>query len=516
MTLKHGVYISETSSAVQSMIETDSAIPFVVGTASGAGAIGDLPVNEPKLIYSFEEYVQNFGYTGARQSLGALKKYEFTLDEFARSFFRHYSSKPAVFVNVLDPASAKKSGTVVTSVTFASKNGQALFGDYAVIPDSITLTKPAGGDPETDPAETYTVEAGDFSVIVEEGIPHLQAMREEEGSGAWKVPTDTALTATYEIVSAETVTFQQIVGGYTAETGKRTGLELIKEVFPRFRLVPGLIVSPHFSKVPTVALAMASLAENISDMFVSLALIDLPSATITIGGQELEGPTVYSAVPAWKNENSLTDKQSVLTWPNLSLDGEIYAASSHLAGLMAKTDNDNGGIPFVSPSNKALAANKICSDTGEDIWLDVVQANYLNANGVNTAAGFLDSWVYWGNFTAYYPSTESKDYFIPVRRMFNWLHVNLILNYWSRIDVPATRRQIESIVDSANIWLNSLTASGYILGGRVEFNQEENPTQDMAAGKLRFHVYYTPAPPAQEITFVLEYDASYLSVLYGT
>lgn len=183
---------------------------------------------------------------------------------------------------------------------------------------------------------------------------------------------------------------------------------------------------------------------------------------------------------------------------------------------MAKTDNDNGGIPFVSPSNKALAANKICSDTGEDIWLDVVQANYLNANGVNTAAGFLDSWVYWGNFTAYYPSTESKDYFIPVRRMFNWLHVNLILNYWSRIDVPATRRQIESIVDSANIWLNSLTASGYILGGRVEFNQEENPTQDMAAGKLRFHVYYTPAPPAQEITFVLEYDASYLSVLYGT
>jgi hypothetical protein len=40
--------------------------------------------------------------------------------------------------------------------------------------------------------------------------------------------------------------------------------------------------------------------------------------------------------------------------------------------------------------------------------------------------------------------------------------------------------------------------------------ESENPITNLMAGIVKFHVYMTPPSPAQEIDFVLEYDASYV------
>jgi phage tail sheath protein FI len=77
------------------------------------------------------------------------------------------------------------------------------------------------------------------------------------------------------------------------------------------------------------------------------------------------------------------------------------------------------------------------------------------------------------------------------------------------------RRLIETVTDSANIWLNGLAARGFILGGRVAFLSDENPDTDLMDGIVRFHVYVTPPGPAREIDFILEYDPAYLSTLFG-
>ena len=69
-------------------------------------------------------------------------------------------------------------------------------------------------------------------------------------------------------------------------------------------------------------------------------------------------------------------------------------------------------------------------------------------------------------------------------------------------------------ISGANIALNGLTGSQYILGGRIEFLESENPSTDLMAGIMRFHIYITPPSPAQEIDFVLEYDVDYLSSLF--
>ncbi len=66
-----------------------------------------------------------------------------------------------------------------------------------------------------------------------------------------------------------------------------------------------------------------------------------------------------------------------------------------------------------------------------------------------------------------------------------------------------TRRLIDTVLDSANIWLNGLVGMGYLLGARVEMLENENPLTNLMAGIIKLHVYMTPPSPAQEIDFVL-------------
>jgi phage tail sheath protein FI len=105
--------------------------------------------------------------------------------------------------------------------------------------------------------------------------------------------------------------------------------------------------------------------------------------------------------------------------------------------------------------------------------------------------------------------------FINIHRMFNYVANTCVLTYWSRIDENLTRRYAESITDELNIWLNRLVSTGALLGARCELKAEENPDTDLMAGIIRVHVYMTPPSPAQEVDFLLEYDADYVSSILG-
>lgn len=128
----------------------------------------------------------------------------------------------------------------------------------------------------------------------------------------------------------------------------------------------------------------------------------------------------------------------------------------------------------------------------------------------------IGGWKCWGNRTACYPSnTDPKDAFICIRRMFNWHAQTFIQTYWAKVDKPINKRLIQTIVDSENMRLNGLTGQGVILGGRIEFREDENPTTNLMDGIIKFHTYLTPPAPAREIENVLEYDPAYFETLFG-
>jgi len=268
-------------------------------------------------------------------------------------------------------------------------------------------------------------------------------------------------------------------------------------------IVPDIICAPGFSCEPDVAAVMATKAAGINGMFVAKALIDV--STATVGGADS-----YSKVVALKAANNFTDENQILCWPMLKLGDKQFHMSTQLAGLIATVDSGNGGHPYESPSNKPFMCDSVVLKDGADVILTLAQANVLNAGGVLTALGFLGEIVSWGNYTACYPeNADVKDCVIPISRMFDWIGKSEVYTFWSRIDKPMSRRLLDSVLDTVNIWLNGLVGAGYLLGARAEFREDENPLSDLAAGIVRIHNFITPPGPAQEIDFIMEYSVDY-------
>lgn len=268
-------------------------------------------------------------------------------------------------------------------------------------------------------------------------------------------------------------------------------------------ITPDLIIAPGWSHTSTVQAVMAAKAEVINGILGAKSICDIDCSA--------SGARSYDAVAAKKSATNLIDPAQIAAWPQVKLGNKQFHLSTQLAGLMAKVDSGNDGVPYESPSNKNLQCDGACLEDGTAITLTLEQANILNANGICTALRFMNGWVAWGDYTACYPSnTDIKDYYIPISRMFKWVGNSLIKTFWSKTDSPMNRRLLDNIKDSANNWLAGLVGSEYLLGARVEILDSENPMTDLMAGIVRIHIYMTPPSPAQEIDFILEYDTDYV------
>lgn len=101
MSFRHGVYIQEEPTHILTMSNVDSARPVVIGTApvhtlpSGVKT----PVNEPRLIFTPEEFAAQFGSVPEGEC-----EHCYTLAEFASVYMGLYKVAPIVFINVFDPA----------------------------------------------------------------------------------------------------------------------------------------------------------------------------------------------------------------------------------------------------------------------------------------------------------------------------------------------------------------------------------------------------------------------------
>ena len=128
---------------------------------------------------------------------------------------------------------------------------------------------------------------------------------------------------------------------------------------------------------------------------------------------------------------------------------------------------------------------------------------------------WIGGWRAWGNRTGCYPAvTDPKDAFIPIRRMFDWVGNEFILTFWQKVDKPMTPRLVRTIVNSYNVRLNGLAAREFILNSHMEFLESENALTDLMDGILRFHIYLTPPPPAEQIVGILEFDLWYFGMFF--
>jgi len=481
MAYMHGVYIFESPTPLKVPVPVDSALPVAVGVApvhrleNPAAA-----VNNPALIFSYGEGVADMGYSDNWKF--------FPLSEFLYSQMRIHAISPLVMINVWDPT---KDAQDVAEADLSVINGIATIDDGMAMISTVAVHN-GGSDyiRGVDYSLKYDGEQLLITIIPEGNIP----------TGT------TALSVSYKQATVDGVTKDLIAGGVDPDTNKRTGMELITEVFLAFRKITGFILVPGWSHDPEIYTLMCSKAKNLGYGFTCIALADLPTK-----GQYAN----YRNLPKWKNDNSYVDSYSFLTWPCVAIGDRIFHGSTRLAGMFGEVDGKNGGLPYEQASNKTLSMTEMCDEDGNVIpMLSEEQANYLNENGIGSWINF-DGWRSWGVETAAFPgNTDIKDFERSVRRMFSYVQNVVNRTMRQEVDKPITRLLIDSILLTANEYLNTLKSRNAIIGGFVEFLQSDNSNQGILSGQLYFRVHLTPPNAAKALIFDFVYDPDLLSGLF--
>lgn len=468
-----GVHVYEKETAVSTPVVANSGIPFVVGTAPVHAAAKPAKPSVPVLCTSWTEAVEKLGFSYDWKT--------YSLCEFMYSHFQLFGCQPVIFCNVLDPASMREAAE---QTEYSVSNHKAVL-PFGAIADGLTVAN----------GETTLTADEDYTVFYDED----QAACIVELLGSGSAYDASALKITAANVKPDTVVLADMVEGAGA----------VDACMSTVGVLPDLLCAPGWSHDPVLAAVMATKAAGINGLFRAKALIDVDCGP--------EGVGEYSGLTPWKNKNNLVDENQILCWPMVKLGDYRFHMSTQLAGLIAQVDAGNAGVPYESPSNKTYKMDGCCLADGTEVALTFEQANIIAGYGIVTALNFLGmGWTCRNNYTACYPAnTDVKDYFIPVSRMFDWVGNTIIRTFWGKLDKPMTRRFADSILDTCNIWLNGLTAAGYLLGARAELLAEENPVTDLMSGIMKIHIFLTPPSPAQEIDFTLEYDIDYMTAAFA-
>lgn len=474
-----GIHVNKKATAASGPVVAASGIPFAVGTAPVHTAARAKP-NCPVLCTSWREAVEKLGFSND------WKKY--TLCEVMYNHFQLYEHQPVIFCNVLDPSDTDMRKPAESKSYDVADHRISL--PFETILDGLKITSGEGE------SATELHEDEDY-VLFYDGEGTSCVIELLEDSAAYMAAS---LTVEAAQLAPDTVTMPDIV----------MGIDQVDACLTAVGVIPDLLLSPGWSQDPVVAAVLATKAAGINGLFGAKCLIDIDSTGA--------GVTEYSQLTAYKNKNNLVDVNQIVCWPQVKLGDHQFHLSTQLAGLMASVDTQNGGCPYESPSNKNLKIDGCCLADGAEVNLTWEQVNLIAGSwGVVTAINFIGTgWTAKGNYTACFPaSTDVKDQFIPVSRMFDWVGNTLIRTFWAKLDKPMDPRLRDNILDSCNIWLNGQVAAGHLLGARAVILAEENPASDLEMGIIHIHIYLTPPSPMQTCDFTLEYWTDYVTEIFS-
>ena len=540
MAYQHGVRVNEQETSIVAPIEGTAGLQVVFGTAPVNLAADPYSVtNKPVIAYSWAEAVNALGYSPDFD--------KYTLCQSMYASFKLFAIAPVIFVNVLDPKKHKKANVAQTvevadleaivplpgilrdtvKVKFqrevevtadAGAGSGTASGDGADLGAEETPDFEIGDDDEiivhngntVTTMETVSLVLGTDYVLSFDDAGHLVITLISGGAGA----EATELIVESTSIDPDAVTKDDIIGASSGSEEK--GLEVLRQVYPKFGMTPGLILAPGWSQIPDVGIVLAAKCEEINGYFRCEGFVDIDSGP--------SGCRAYSDVKTAKEKAGCTSIHIMALWPCLVAGSMKFWYSAVQAAATAYLDASNDDVPNLSPSNELLGitgtvladAVYVEDENGGGTWtnevsLDQLQANAVNSFGVSTAFN-SNGYRNWGNNTAAYPATtDPKDRWFCCRRFFSWWGNSFMLTYAQKVDNPANRRLIESIVDTENIRGNAYVAQDKCAAAYIEFTEAENPTTNLINGKLTFHQHLAPYVPAEDILNILEFDPEALT-----
>lgn len=301
-------------------------------------------------------------------------------------------------------------------------------------------------------------------------------------------------------------TLTNVLGGTNPTTGAYTGVHALLGAQAGLGVTPRILIAPGFTSDRPVD--PQNSAERLANPVVSelLGIAERLRAVIIADGPNTTDAAAIAYREDWGSGRVFVVDPVV----KVSRAGSIATepASSAVAGLIAKNDNDRGF--WWSPSNQNI--NGIVG-TGRAVEFAIgdrsARANYLNENDVATIIR-EDGYRLWGNRTT---SSDPKWAFLSVRRTADIINDSLLRAHMWAVDRNITKTFLADVAESVNGYLRSLKAQGAILGGRCWPDPDLNSPANIAQGKVYFNFDFTPPYPAEHITFRSQLTNEYLTEL---
>lgn len=457
--------------------------------------IGSLPIHRINSngdsSFDYSDYVKKPILITSLRQAKALGLYSdnwsiYTLCEAIHAHFMNgeNSVAPFIVINVLDPATDIAESATKTDITM-KKVGTKYIGyieDPLCCVSELALT--ATGATVSNTTYYYS---GDKVVV------------ETEATGASLGNSFTA-EATYKRIDFTSAKF-------TSETIE-AALESLDYCEQLTGYIPNVLAAPGISEKPELhSLMIQKAIDKISTKHHFVCLSDIPASEDT-----------YAKAEDWKKTNAYDSKLEKVYWPSLAYGDKVYHASTIGAYAMQALDTANNGVPYKSTSNKSLFVDRAVVGTGATLMISEQDANELNKIGVTTVNLIKGGIRFWGVHMANYNFTTisdiaPEDRFDASVRMSMYILNYLQTQYLDEIDESFTRKDVDSMVNGIQTWLDSLVNDGMLLYATVSFNNESNSDADIANGDFAFDIQVTYTVIAKSITFKLQYTSEGLSVI---
>lgn len=473
---KHGIRTRRVATQLAVPITSDGCLQCVIGTAPVNLAADPYDtVNKPFMFQNKAAAIAALGYSED------FAKY--TLCQSMYATFDVFGVAPIVMINVLDPNTHVKAQL---SKTYTVTDGKFKIDETGILLDKLAI---ASADGET----TYKADRDYVASFNSDGTVTVAIVSSGQAAEA------ATLKATFVQIDPSAVTYQDVIGSYNATTKKKTGMELIGRVYPKFGVVPSLLLAPGWSHIPAVNLALNAKAQLISSLFTAKVVSDLDTSAGKADSME--------NVKEYKDNNAYSGRDTIAMWPLVGVGDYKYYYSAQMAAHLQYLAAQNGGVPSRSPSNKDIKITGLYTADGTEVILEMDEANdYLNACGVVGAIN-VNGWKAWGNNTAVYPSsTDPIDRWINIVTIFDYIENNFKLSFFQNVDDLTNYRLIDEVVSGFNMQLNGLQGSDDIAGGEIVFNHDENPISEILNGHIQFHTKIGGYAPAEDIENVFEFD----------
>ncbi|WP_066530450.1 phage tail sheath subtilisin-like domain-containing protein [Erythrobacter sp. CCH5-A1] len=272
-------------------------------------------------------------------------------------------------------------------------------------------------------------------------------------------------------------TDDNVIGGVTG--GSYTGLQALLAAQAKLGVKPTIIGAPGLDSQPVVE-EMVSVAKKLRGF-------------VYAGAKKADGFTpAETEAEAITYREEFAHRELMIIWPDTAKGGGDIIARA--LGLRAQIDEAIGWHKTIS--NVTLGG---VTGLSHDVHFDLVDpstpAGVLNAAQVTTIirqGGFR----LWGNRTCADDQNPAFAFESAVRTS-HALQETIEQIVAPFIDQPMTIGLIKDLLETGNARFRQLVAEGRLIGAQMFFDEDLNSAQELAQGRPKFRIQFTPVAPLE-------------------